>query len=143
MVLEFALRSGTKMFIQKCQAYGLDVTIDQWLVLGQIWRHKSISQKQIATLCVKDKTSITKIINTLERKNLVVRVVDQIDQRIKRVVLTNKGNQLFLDVLPIMESTKKIAEKGINERDLKIAKVTLQKIGQNLNLNTVEPSTKL
>lgn len=141
MVLEYALRNSTKVFIQKCQSLGLDVSIDQWLVLGQIWKHKSISQKQISTLCVKDKTSITKIINTLEKKNLLVRIIDQIDHRIKRVVLTNKGNQLFLDALPIMENTKKIAEKDIDKYDLEIAKVVLQKIGKNLN--TVESATKL
>ena len=35
------------------------------------------------------KTNITRIIDTLEQKNLVVRVEDQIDHRIKRVVLTS------------------------------------------------------
>ena len=79
-------------------------------------------------MCFKDKTNITRIIDALEEKNLVVRVEDQIDHRVKRVVLTNAGKQLFYDVLPIMEKTREEVRSNISDNDIDIFKRVLSKI---------------
>ena len=79
-----------------------------------------------------DKTNITRIIDALEEKNLVVRVEDQIDHRVKRVVLTNAGKQLFYDVLPIMEKTREEVRSNISDNDIDIFKRVLSKILKNL-----------
>ena len=83
-------RLSTKKFVQNSHNSGLDISMDQWIVLGPIWENDGLSHKEISEYCLKDKTSVTKIIDTLEKKNLVVRVADQLDHRVKRVVLSNK-----------------------------------------------------
>ena len=83
-------------------------------------------------MCLKDKTNITRIIDALEEKNLVVRIEDQIDHRVKRVVLTNAGKQLFYDVLPIMEKTREEVRANISDNDIDIFKIVLSKILKNL-----------
>ena len=107
MLINSAQRAMTRKFVQNATDSGLDISLDQWMVLGPIWQLESASQKELGEMCLKDKTNITRIVDALEQKNLVVRVEDQIDHRIKRVVLTNAGKQLFLDVLPIMEKPEK------------------------------------
>ena len=101
----------------------MDITQDQWIVLGPIWKQKGISQKEIAEYCGKDKTSVTKIIDTLEKKNLLVRYSDQIDQRIKRVVLSNKGKDLMKNVMPVIEQTRNEVLSGIKAKKLKHLKL--------------------
>ena len=86
----------------------------------------------LSDACLKDKTSITKIVNTLEKKNLVVRVSDQLDQRIKRIILTTAGKQLLTDAIPIMNKTREEVAKGISESDIEIFKDVLSKIISNL-----------
>jgi DNA-binding MarR family transcriptional regulator len=93
MLMSQVDRLCTKRFIQNSHKAGLDISQDQWMVLGPIWKQEGISQKEIAEYCGKDKTSVTKIIDTLEKKNFLVRFPDQIDQRVKRVVLSNKGKK--------------------------------------------------
>ena len=61
-----------------------------------------------------------------------MRVEDQIDHRIKRVVLTNAGKQLFYDVLPIMEKTREEVRANILDNDIDIFKSVLSKILKNL-----------
>jgi DNA-binding MarR family transcriptional regulator len=102
------------------------------MVLGPIWQLESASQKELGEMCFKDKTNITRIIDALEEKSLVVRVEDQIDHRIKRVVLTNAGKQLFYDVLPIMEKTREEVRANISDDDIDIFKRVLSKILNNL-----------
>ena len=83
-------------------------------------------------MCLKDKTSVTRIIDTLEKKNLVVRVPDQLDHRVNRVILTNAGKQLFYDVLPVMEKTREEVKKNIPDEDIEIFKNVLSSIIINL-----------
>ncbi len=95
------------------------------------YRNKN-AQKLLSDFCFKDKTSITRIVNTLEKKNLVVRVPDQLDHRVNRVILTTAGKQLFNDVLPIMDKTKKEVSRDISESDIETFKDVLTKIISNL-----------
>tara|TARA_Y100000768_G_scaffold307591_1_gene241696 strand:+ start:506 stop:955 length:450 start_codon:yes stop_codon:yes gene_type:complete len=128
-------RLSTKKFVQNSHNSGIDISMDQWLVLGPIWENEGISHKEISEYCLKDKTSVTKIIDTLEKKNLVVRVPDQLDHRIKRVVLSNKGKKLFLEVIPVMELTRDQLRKGITEKEVELLRSVLSKIYKNLITN--------
>ena len=125
-------RLSTKRFVQNSHNSGLDISMDQWIVLGPIWENDGVSHKEISEYCLKDKTSITKIIDTLEKKNLVVRVSDQLDHRVKRVVLSNKGKELFLQAIPIMELTRDQLRYGITEQDIESLRSVLTKIYNNL-----------
>ena len=62
MLMSQVDRLCTKKFSQNAHKLGMDITQDQWIVLGPIWKQKGISQKEIAEYCGKDKTSVTKII---------------------------------------------------------------------------------
>ena len=133
MLVNSAHRAMTKRFVQNAMDSGLDISLDQWMVLGPLWQLESASQKELGEMCLKDKTTITRIIDALEQKNLVVRIEDQIDHRIKRVVLTNAGKQLFFDVLPIMEKTREEVRENIPDKDIDTFKSVLSKILENLN----------
>ena len=132
MLMSQVDRLCTKRFIQNSHKLGLDISQDQWMVLGPIWKQEGISQKEIAEYCGKDKTSVTKIIDTLEKKNFLVRFPDQIDQRVKRVVLSNKGKKLMNDVMPVIEQTRNELRVGVSDREINMLKSILVKIYNNL-----------
>ena len=41
-------RLSTKRFVQNSHTYGLEISLDQWLVLGPVWKNDGISQKDIS-----------------------------------------------------------------------------------------------
>ena len=133
MLIRTAHNSMTEKFVQNVYDSGLNISMDQWMILGPIWQLESPSQKDLGEICLRDKPTITRIIDSLENKSLVVRVPDQIDHRIKRVILTNAGKQLFYDVLPIMEKTREEVRGDIPEEEIEIFKNVLSKIIKNLN----------
>ena len=133
MLIRTAHNSMTEKFVQNVYDSGLNISMDQWMILGPIWQLESPSQKDLGEICLRDKPTITRIIDSLEDKSLVVRVPDQIDHRIKRVILTNAGKQLFYDVLPIMEKTREEVRGDIPEKEIEIFKNVLSKIIKNLN----------
>ncbi len=140
MLINSAHRAMTKRFVQNAMKSGLDISLDQWMVLGPIWQLESASQKELGEITLKDKTNITRLVDILEKKNLVVRVEDQIDHRIKRVILTNAGKQLFFDVLPIMEKTREEVRKDISDQDIETFKKVLSSIIVNLEDEKDKPT---
>ena len=133
MLIRSADNSMTEKFVRNVMNSGLNISMDQWMILGPIWQLQSPSQKELGEICLKNKPSISRIIDSLEKKSLVVRVSDQIDHRIKRVVLTKAGKQLFYDVLPIMEKTREEVRGSIPEEEIEVFRKVLSKIIENLN----------
>ena len=133
MLLSTAHRAMTRRFVHNTHAIGLDISLDQWMVLGPIWQMENPSHKDLSEFCLKDKTSITRIVDTLEKKNLAIRVTDQLDQRMKRIVLTYEGKELFNHVVPIMEKTREEVRNGISDVDIETFKRVLIRINQNMD----------
>lgn len=117
-----------KVFFDKLQENGINITPEQYLVMDILWEEQeSLSQQKIADIIQKDKNSVTKIIDSLEKKNLVNRVVDKNDRRINKIELTKDGHDLKLTATEIAIKFMNDAVKGIDDSDLdKFVKVMLQ-----------------
>ena len=48
-------RLSTKKFVQNSHNSGLDISMDQWIVLGPIWENEGISHKEISEYCDQNK----------------------------------------------------------------------------------------
>lgn len=110
----------------------IDITTEQWTVMACLWKEDKVTQQRLCDLTSKDKPSITRLIDNLEKRNLVTRVSDAKDRRINLIHLTSKGEQLQSKA---MESIQKIAEKalhGIEDTELNVSKNVLKKIIGNL-----------
>lgn len=108
------------------------MTPEQYLVMDILWDKQSISQQQIADIIKKDKNSVTKFIDSLEKNNLVKRTVDKSDRRVNKIELTPQGLSLrqTSTELGINFMTKTI--EGITDKDLETFVGVLQKITENL-----------
>jgi DNA-binding MarR family transcriptional regulator len=131
LLLSRAYKASIYRFLENVSELNIDITFDEWMILGPIWNLNGASQKECGEISTKDKTAVTRIINSLEEKSLVVRVSDQIDKRIKRIVLTKKGENLFDDILPIIEKTRSQMNNNINEDELKTLDTVLKKLIDN------------
>ena len=107
-----------KCFIDRLQQNGINVTPEQYLVLDILWEKQSLSQQNIADLIQKDKNSVTKIIDSLEKKNLVNRVVDQKDRRINKIELTKEGLALEKITTEVAINFMNDTVKDIDGQDL-------------------------
>ena len=100
------------------QERGIDLTPEQYLILDTLWDEGIIPQQQIATLTMKDKNSITKLLDQLERKGMILRIADKTDRRLNLIDLTEKAKELKESVTTLaIESVNRIVE-GIPHEDL-------------------------
>jgi DNA-binding MarR family transcriptional regulator len=110
----------------------IDVTPQQWSVLTYLWNEDGISQQNLADAFSKDKTSMTRLLNNMERNDLIVRKQDEHDKRNKKIFLTVKSKLLKKDTIKIAEKTLMETLVGIEHKDLRLSKKVLKKINYNL-----------
>jgi len=64
---------------------GLEITIEQWSVLYHLWKQDGMSQQELCNRTFRDKPSITRLIDNLEKQKLVKRMPSKEDRRINLV----------------------------------------------------------
>jgi DNA-binding MarR family transcriptional regulator len=83
-------------------AAGHDVTPEQWVVLYRLYESQGLTQCGLGERTVKDKTTITRILDRLEDKDLVTRRRDATDRRSQRIFLTPAGAALVEALVPLV-----------------------------------------
>jgi DNA-binding MarR family transcriptional regulator len=83
-------------------AAGFDVTPEQWVVLFRLHQRQGQSQSELGDRSVKDKTTITRILDRLEHKGLAQRRRDPLDRRSQRIFLTPGGEAALAALMPLV-----------------------------------------
>ena len=121
-----------KCFIDKLQENGINITPEQYLVLDILWEKQSLSQQNIADIIQKDKNSVTKIIDSLEKKNLVRRVTDKNDRRINKIELTDEALALEKITTEVAINFMNDVVKNIDTKDLDTFVNVMRQLKNNL-----------
>ena len=111
---------------------GLDITIEQWSVLYQLWKEEGQSQQQLCDATFRDKPSITRLVDNMEKLQLVNRVASESDRRINLINLTRQGLKLQDQSMELAEETLNEALVGIPGQDINLCKEILQQVYDNL-----------
>jgi len=110
----------------------LDLRADHMILLGFVAEHEGINQQRIAEHFFHDKTAMTRLIDALEERKLVVRKPDKADRRQNLIYLTAAGKQIGPRLRAIATETEKAALKGISRADVKLCKEVLRQVNRNL-----------
>lgn len=112
---------------------GLDITPDMYFILRYLWGERDgCRQQELADRTGKDKASLTKLLDNLEKRDLVKRAADETDRRSKRIWLTGAGKKLKEKVYPLALSVVELAERGLSRNDLLLAQGVLECIYNNI-----------
>ncbi len=116
------------------QKHGYDITPEQFLVLDALWDYGVQSQQEIADKIMKDKNSVTKLIDGLEKKNYLRRESYKKDRRQNQIQITDLG-------LEIKDGLTKVAIKAtdqiireITKEDMDVFLRVLFKMMDNMKL---------
>ena len=110
---------------------GIEITPEQWAILLSLWEKDGITQQDLCNATFKDKPSMTRLIDNMEKQHLVVRISDKRDKRTNLVYLTKTGRELESQSFKIAITTLHEASQGISVEELKIGQEVLRKIFTN------------
>ena len=117
---------------KKFNAAGLNITIEQWSVLYHLWKQEGISQQELCNATFRDKPSITRLVDNLEKLNLVKRVASENDRRINMVYLTKPALKLQEQTMQLAEETLNEALETVPAEKIDVCKEVLQIVYDNL-----------
>ena len=95
-------RSIIKRLTKKFSDAGFDVSYEQWSILVHLYHKDGQTQQALSQKSVKDKAAITRLLNVLEKKNIVLRIPDRNDKRSKLVYLTHKAKAFKSDLIAVV-----------------------------------------
>ena len=117
---------------KKFNTAGLNITIEQWSVLYHLWKQEGISQQELCNATFRDKPSITRLVDNLEKQNLVKRVASENDRRINLIFLTKQAQKLQEETMALAEETLNDALIGVPADRIDVCKEVLQLVYDNL-----------
>lgn len=93
---------STHVFSTHMQTLGLDLTPVQFAAMDAISTYPGIDQAGVAAKIAYDRATIGGVIDRLEQKGYVERAVSKRDRRAREVRLTEKGQCIYDDILPVV-----------------------------------------
>jgi DNA-binding MarR family transcriptional regulator len=117
---------------KKFNTASLNITIEQWSVLYHLWKQDGISQQELCNATYRDKPSITRLVDNLEKLNLVKRVPSESDRRINLVYLTKQAQKLQEETMQLADQTLNEALETVAPDRIEVCKEVLQIVYDNL-----------
>ncbi|MDF2815290.1 MAG: transcriptional regulator [Paenibacillus sp.] len=124
-------RKISQLFTLRLKSH--DITPEQWIVLYCIGENDGMIQKEIAELAGKDRPTTTRILDALEAKGFIIRNKGLTDRRSFLIGMTEKGQELIRQTIPIERQAVEDATQGITSEEYAQLLSILKRIGENVD----------
>ena len=112
---------------------GLKLTMPQFVLLFKISEEKEeVTLKDMVEKLGKDKSAILRMIDLLEKKELVRRAVDQNDRRKNQLLVTKKGERLIAEFREIESELNSELLEGLSDADME----TFYKVANHIQIKS-------
>ena len=125
-ILEYHLQEGFSN-------HNLDLTKEQMIVLKKLHDNDGLSQNELAFLTLRDKSSLTRLLSKMEKKQYIRRKQNKDDKRVNHVYLTETGKDVFKKAKPVLKKMMQTMEMNISDTEKQQIINTLKKIQFNFD----------
>jgi DNA-binding MarR family transcriptional regulator len=122
-----------KRLAKMTKEVGYDITPEEFALLSRLWEEDGIQQTILTEKTLKDKTRVTRLLNSLMEKSYVSKKTDEADRRNYIIYLTEEGYAIKADIVRIVKKIMENASEDIDPEEINVTKKVLRKIFQNLN----------
>ena len=91
-----------------------------------------VYQKDIESNFGIARSTVTNILQLMEKKGYLTRTTDEHDARLKRLELTELGKRVHLDTIAVIDSAHDTMEAGVTDEERRICFKVLEKICKNV-----------
>ncbi|MDQ6956137.1 MAG: MarR family transcriptional regulator [Mariprofundaceae bacterium] len=122
----------TEEIAKRFSAHGYQLSAQDFGILFRLSQQPTMTQVDIAALMMRDKTTITRRIDSLVKKQLVERNPDPNDRRYYRISLTPSGKQALKLLAPMVSGFQQALLRDIPDAEKEITINTLKHITERL-----------
>lgn len=105
----------------------------QGRILYVLWQNDNIPIVELSYKTGLAKTTLTSMLDRMEAANLISRVINPLDRRQIRIILTETAKELSGEYEKVSEQMNEIYYAGFTEEEIALFESTLQRILTNLH----------
>ncbi len=111
-----------------------EITTTQMEILLYIFKNedKDIYQKELENVLNLRRATVSGVLQTMEKNNLITRITDAEDTRTKKIILNEETRNIFLRQLKQFDEIEKVIVDGISEKELEVFFEVIQKMKNNV-----------
>lgn len=94
--------------------------------------NKVVTQKDIEQAFGITRSTTSKVLSLMEKKNLIIRDINEADSRSKVIKITDKGKEISQIIDEELVTFEKIVIKGFSSKELETLNLYLERIKNNL-----------
>ena len=124
-------QQSTLVFVLRTQEAGFDLTPIQFAALDAISSQPGADQATVAEMIAYDRATFGGVIERLEQKGWVRRVVSERDRRARELSLTPEGERILKALVPVVRGLQDEILLSLNDADrARFLKLARQAVGQ-------------
>ncbi len=113
------------------------LTSEQYVIMKSVEENPDISPTQLSEITFKDKTTITRMIDTLVKNGMLIRIPREDDRRAYNIQWSSKGEEVMKNILPIAEDVINKLRSQFQPQELEIFLNILEKLKKTPCLETL------
>lgn len=110
----------------------LPLTYEQWQILSRLYEADGQTQNQLALRVERDQASVSRLIDNMVKRELVVRTPHATDRRTNLIYLTEKSRCLQEQFKAMAQKTITEASFGIDPKEIDVCLRVLDQVRKNL-----------
>jgi len=110
-----------------------DITVTHWAILRCLWQENGQTQSELADRLDKENANITRMLDAMEKNELVQRRPHENDRRSYRIFLTEKGRALKDGLISIEKDVDEECTKSLSEKEKREFKRLLKIIYEDIS----------
>jgi len=104
-------------YLKTFKQLNVNITTEQWMIIDCLAEKNTQTQTELAENSFKNKPTVSRILNLLERKKMIERTPVKSDMRKFHIQLTEFGQQTHQKLLPEVEALRHKGWDGLNNED--------------------------
>lgn len=110
----------------------LNITRSQAITLAAVWETSGATPTELAVVVGRDVPNVLRILEKLEKKDLIYRKDCKTDKRSYTVYLTDKGETLRKEIIPQAEQMAVEVLTGLEQEEIEKMKAGFRKVIRNM-----------
>ena len=138
-VIPAQVRRVNNLIFRKINQFHRENNVDNvtpmhdWIMSYLYWhKNEPVYQRDIEREFSITRSTVTNILQLMEKKGYLTRTNDEHDARLKRLELTELGKKVHLDTIAVIDSAHDTMEAGITDEERRICFEVLEKICKNV-----------
>lgn len=131
-LIEVTMKRIKQALQRKFSELDIDLTVDQWVILDILKIEDGISQHEIGNICFKDAPTLTRILDLMARKGLILRRTQEKDRRKFEIRLTSFGITMHTTSAPVVQQLRAEGRADLSAQDMHDLFRILRQINANI-----------